>query len=53
MCIRDRPKYALTIRKNTPPEKPVEYFGIAIFTDPRTNREVRCERSVKLSLIHI
>lgn len=41
------PKYALTIRKNTPPEKPVEYFGIAIFTDPRTNREVRCERSVK------
>lgn len=41
------PKYALTIRKNIPPEKPVEYFGIAIFTDPRTNREVRCERSVK------
>ena len=41
------PKYALTIRKNTPPEKPVEYFGIAIFTDPRTNHEVRCERSVK------
>ena len=43
----DIPKYALIIRKNTSPEAPVEYFGIAIFTDPRTNREVRCERSVK------
>lgn len=41
------PKYALTIRKNTPPEQPVEYFGIAIFTDPRTNREVRVERSIR------
>ena len=43
----DIPKYALIIRKNTSPEAPVEYFGIAIFTDPRTNREVRVERSVK------
>lgn len=43
----DIPKYALIIRKNTFPEAPVEYFGIAIFTDPRTNREVRVERSVK------
>lgn len=44
----DVPKYALTIRKNTPPETPMEYFGIAIFTDPRTNREVRLERSIKV-----
>ena len=25
----------------------MEYFGIAIFTDPRTNREVRVERSIR------
>lgn len=42
------PKYALTIRRNIPPESPVEYFGVAVFTDPRTGREVRLERSEKV-----
>lgn len=46
--IGDVPRYALTVRKNVPPETPMEYFAIAIFTDPRTNREVRTERSMKV-----
>ena len=41
------PKYALSIRENTPPEKPVEYYAIATFSDPRTGREVRVERSIR------
>ena len=44
----DVPKYALTIRKNVPPETPMEIFAIAIFTDPRTKKEMRVERSKKL-----
>lgn len=42
------PKHALVIRKNVPPENPIEIFSIALFTDPRTKKEVRVERSMKV-----
>lgn len=42
------PLYALKVKKNIDPNTPVELFVIAIFTDKRTNKEVRVERSIKL-----
>ena len=42
------PKYALSVQKNVPPESPMEFYAVAIFTDPRTGKEVRVDRSQKV-----